>query len=174
MSQEDTVKHVDEEPVLPTYAAEGIVAGIIFILGAIAIYGARQLGSGWGDDGPEAGYFPFYVGLILCTASVINFYRGVFGAKRKTTPFVTRGPARQVMMVFVPAVVYVGLVQLVGIYVASAAYIAFFMRVIGKYSWAKSLTIAITVNVVFFFMFEVWFLVPLYKGIYNPLAFTGY
>lgn len=174
MSTEDTAKHADDRSVLPTFAAEGIVATAVFIVGAIVIYGARQLGSGWGDDGPQAGYFPFYVGLILCVVSVINFVSGVFGAKRKTTPFVTRGPAKQVMKVFVPAVVYVGVLQVIGIYVASAVYIAFFMRVIGKYSWVRSLTVAIAVNIVFFFMFEVWFLVPLYKGIYNPLAFTGY
>jgi hypothetical protein len=173
MNREDTATH-DERPVMATFTAEGIVAVLIFILGAITIYGARQLGASWGEDGPEAGYFPFYVGLILCMVSVINFASGVFGKRRKTTPFVTLGPAKQVLLVFLPAVVYVGVLQLIGLYVASAIYIAFFMRFIGKYGTLKSVLTSVIVCAAFFVMFEVWFLVPLYKGIYNPLAFTGY
>ena len=33
---------------------------------------------------------------------------------------------------------------------------------------------AVAVNTIFFLMFEVWFKVPLYKGIYEPLSFLGY
>jgi hypothetical protein len=174
MNREDTATQADERAVMSTFTAEGIVAVLLFVIGAIAIYGAVDLGASWGDDGPEAGYFPFYVGLILCAASVVNFVSGVFGRRRKTTPFVTRGPARQVLLVLFPAIVYVGVLQLIGTYVASAIYIAFFMRFIGKYGALKSVLTAVIVCAVFFVMFEVWFLVPLYKGIYNPLAFTGY
>lgn len=174
MKQDETLENRDERSLLSISKAEAAVAIVLFALGAIAIYGARQVGASWGEDGPQAGYFPFYIGLILCISSVINFYQGVWGKKKTTGPFVTRGPFKQVLWVLIPSTLFVGLVQLIGIYAAAAIYIAFFMRVIGKYSWLQTLLIAIGVNVFFFFMFEVWFLVPLYKGIYNPLSFTGY
>ena len=62
----------------------------------------------------------------------------------------------------------------VGIYVASAIYIAAFMVVLGKYPAWRAALIGVAVNAAFFAMFEVWFKVPLYKGTLEPLAFLGY
>ncbi len=64
--------------------------------------------------------------------------------------------------------------QYVGIYIASAVYIAVFMVWLGKYPWWKSLAIGLGVTVCLFFMFEVWFKVPLFKGTLDPLSFLGY
>ena len=65
-------------------------------------------------------------------------------------------------------------IQFVGIYVASAIYIALFMIVLGKYSPVKSVIAALAVIALFFLMFEVWFKVPLFKGTLDPLRFLGY
>jgi hypothetical protein len=59
-------------------------------------------------------------------------------------------------------------------YLASAIYIALFMIILGKFSKVKSIVTGIAVVVLFFFMFEVWFKVPLFKGMLDPLAFLGY
>jgi len=80
----------------------------------------------------------------------------------------------RVLQVLIPAVIYVGFVQLLGLYVASAVYIALFMVVLGKYSWVKSVVTALAVNVTFFLMFEVWFKVPLFKGNFDLLSGLGY
>ncbi len=81
---------------------------------------------------------------------------------------------RQVLSVLLPATVYVLGIQLVGIYVASALYIAGFMRWLGHYSWGKSIALGVIVSAVSFMMFEVWFQVPLYKGVFDLLGFLGY
>ena len=73
-----------------------------------------------------------------------------------------------------PALVYVGAVQFLGLYVASAVYIALFMVVLGKYSWLKSIIVSTAVVILFFVMFEIWFKVPLFKGQLDPLRFLGY
>jgi len=65
-------------------------------------------------------------------------------------------------------------VQYVGLYVASAIYIAVFMVWLGKYSWFKSVAVGLSVNVSLFLMFEVWFKVPLFKGSLEPLRVLGY
>ena len=81
---------------------------------------------------------------------------------------------RRVLSVLIPAALYVLGVELIGIYVSAAVYIAVFMVWLGKYSWLKGITVGVAISVVMFLMFEVWFLVPLYKGAYNPLSFIGY
>jgi hypothetical protein len=77
-------------------------------------------------------------------------------------------------VVLVPAAIYVGAVQVIGLYVASAIYITVFMVWLGRYSLLRGLLVGCGVNALFFLMFEVWFKVPLYKGIFDPLAFLGY
>ena len=101
-------------------------------------------------------------------------YQALFGKKKNTDIFVDSEQLRRVLSVFVPALVYILAVQFVGLYVASAVYIALFMIVLGKYSRIKSVIVGVLAMVLFFLMFEVWFKVPLFKGMLDPLRFLGY
>lgn len=157
-----------------TYKVEAVVAFLIFILGITVITGSWKLGSGWTTDGPGAGYFPFYIGILLCIAGLGVMYQSLLGKKKNTDIFVDNEQLKLVLSVFIPACVYVLAVQFLGMYVASAIYIALFMIILGKFSKVKSILTALTVLVVFFLMFEVWFKVPLFKGKFDPLAFLGY
>jgi hypothetical protein len=157
-----------------TYKVEAAVAFLILILGATVAIGSWKLGAGWTTDGPGAGYFPFYIGVLMCVAGLGVMYQAVFSKDRNNDIFVDNEQLKLVLSVFVPACVYVLGVQFLGLYVASVIYIALFMIILGKFSKIKSAFISITVIVLFFFMFEVWFKVPLFKGSLDPLAFLGY
>jgi putative tricarboxylic transport membrane protein len=78
--------------------------------------------------------------------------------------FVERSQLKQVLQVLVPTAIFVVSIGFLGIYLASALFITFFMWWLGKYPLYKILPIAILIPVLLFFMFEVWFLVPLPKG----------
>lgn len=157
-----------------THVVEAIVAFLIVVMGAVVIQGSRALGSGWTSDGPGSGYFPFYIGVILCISGVGTMYQALLGKNRNTEIFVDSEQLKRVLSVLVPAAVYVLAVQFLGLYVASAVYIALFMIILGKYSRIKSAITALAVITLFFFMFEVWFKVPLFKGQLDPLRFLGY
>ena len=153
---------------------DAVVAAVLFVVGAVVVVLARALGAGGTSDGPGSGYFPFYIGLILCIASGGIFFQAVVSKKRDGRAFVDREQLVRVLSVFVPAIVYVLAIVFVGLYVASAIYIAVFMVVLGKYPAWKAVLIGFLVSAVFFLMFEVWFKVPLYKGTLHPLSFLGY
>ena len=155
-------------------AAEIIVALLVFALGAIVIFDSYRLGSKWGSDGPQSGYFPFYVGLLICISSLVTFVQALLTKSGHGELFVTWGPFKLVLTVLIPAAVYVIGVQYVGLYVASTIYIVVFMVWLGKYSWFKSVAVGLATNVSLFLMFEVWFKVPLFKGSLDPLRFLGY
>ena len=159
-----------------TYVVDVVVAVLVFLLGAVVIYGSRKLGAEWTSDGPGSGYFPFYIGLIMCISAIGIIYQALFSktTQRNAEVFVDREQLHRVLSVLVPAAVYVLAVQFIGLYVASAIYIALFMVILGKFSWLKSIFIALSVNVLFFMMFEVWFKVPLFKGAFDMLSFLGY
>lgn len=154
-----------------TNRVDAVVAFILLMLGIVVIIESRRLGSGWTSDGPGAGYFPFWIGVILAISGAGVFYDAMLGKKKNTEVFVDREQFKLVLSVLVPAIVYVGAVQVLGIYIASAIYIALFMVVLGKYSWVKSVIAGVGVNVFFYCMFEIWFKVPLYKGALDPLHF---
>lgn len=153
---------------------ELVVAVLLFTLGAIVIYDSYRLGSKWGSDGPQSGYFPFYIGVLICISSAVNLISALKPKRGNGELFVAWGPLRLVLTVLVPAGVYVLGVNYLGIYVASAAYITIFMAWLGHYSWLRSIIVGFVVNACFFLMFEVWFKVPLFKGEWDPLRFLGY
>jgi hypothetical protein len=131
-------------------------------LGAVSIVGALQVGIGWGAEGPKAGFFPFYTGLIVVLSTVINLINAI---RTPEGGLFAEWPALgQVVSVIVPATIYVLAIPFLGMYVSSAILIAAFMKHFGRYSWLFSIAIAIAVPVAIFFMFEIWFLVPLPKG----------
>lgn len=166
--------HEGERTGVATNIIDAVVAILIVIMGGVVLYGSRKLGSEWTSDGPGAGYFPFYIGLILVISGIGVLYQALAGKNKNTEVFVDRVEFGRVLSVLLPAAVYVGAIQLIGIYVASAIYIALFMVILGKYSWLKSVMAALVVNALFFMMFEVWFKVPLHKGTYDMLSFLGY
>jgi hypothetical protein len=157
-----------------TTAVEIVVAVIIFLFGALVVYDSVRLGHRWGDDGPQAGYFPFYIGVILCISTAVIVFQALAAKTRSHEVFVEYGQLKDILSVLIPAAIYVFGIQVIGIYVASAIYIALFMALLGKYSWINGVLTGVGVAAFFFAMFEVWFQIPLYKGWFNPLAFTGY
>ena len=142
-----------------------IAVTLIFLLfGLVVCWDSWRIGARWGSDGPQAGYFPFYIGLIINFCSLITLVQAIRIKAADNESFVLRGQLKMVVLVMVPTIVYVGLINWLGIYVASTLYIALFMWWLGKYSWIKYVSVSVGVSVAFFLMFEIWFKVPLPKG----------
>jgi Tripartite tricarboxylate transporter TctB family len=169
-----TEKHPaqDQRAVISNRAMEIIVALALLAFGSVIAGASYKLGAQWADDGPQAGYFPFYIGAIIAVSSLITLVQ----ALRSTTlrphdAFVESGQLKLVLAVLIPALLYVLAIQWFGIYLASAVYMAVFMIWLGKYAWWKSVLLGIAVSVIVYLMFEVWFKVALHKGtLYDPLS----
>jgi putative tricarboxylic transport membrane protein len=140
----------------------GVIA-FTLIFGIITIVGSVQAGIGWGVEGPRAGFFPFYIGLSIVVASIINFVT-ILLREPADKLFAEWGQLRQVLAVVIPTAIYVALVPVIGIYISSALLIAVFMRWLGRYRWDLVAAVSIGVPVVFYVVFEKWFLLPLPKG----------
>jgi putative tricarboxylic transport membrane protein len=146
------------------------VAALFFIFGAIVIYDSVRLGFGWQEvHGPRPGYFPFYIGLLICISAVVNMVRALLVAPEKDKAFVQRGQLKLVLTVLIPTAIYAAAVTWIGIYLSSALFIGFFMRWLGKYVWWKVVATSLITVVVFYTVFEKWFQVPLPKGFVERL-----
>ena len=145
-------------------SAEIVVAALFFIAGAIVVYDSLRLGAKWAEDGPQAGYFPFIVGALICIAAAVNLVAVLSWARTTDKAFVEVGQLKMVLSVLVPSAVYVALIVWIGIYVASALFVAFFMRWLGKYDWWKLIAVSVGNSAFFYAIFEIWFKIPLPKG----------
>lgn len=165
----------EDGPRLVSNRTMDIAVSIFFlVMSAIVIYDSNRLGFHWQEnEGPASGYFPFYVALMMAVASTVNLVKALLGrSENPDETFVTKPAFLRVLTVLIPAIIYVAALNFIGIYVASAIFIFGFMIKLGKEPLLKSIAVSIGVPLALFFMFEVWFLVPLPKG---PLeAMLGY
>ena len=145
-------------------SVELAVAALFLLFGALVIFDSVRLGSTWAADGPRPGYFPFYVGLIMCVSATITLVRAAISSADADKVFVQVGQLKAVFAVLVPATVYASAITWLGIYVSSTLFIGFFMRWLGKYAWLKVAAVSVGTAVAFFLIFETWFKVPLPKG----------
>ena len=141
-------------------AGVAIAAGLF---GIVVMIGSLQVGIDWGAEGPKAGFFPFYVGLIIVVSSAFNLFKAVIEIPDDAL-FADWEQLRLVMMVVVPTAVYVSVLPYIGIYLASILLIAAFMKRFGRYPWGITLAVALGVPLATYLAFERWFLVPLPKG----------
>lgn len=149
---------------LSRFAVELGVATLTGIFGAAVCYGSFDIGAGWGDFGPEAGYFPFYIGVLIIVGSVANAI-GAFVKHRGTGDiFLDGARARVVASFLLPLIAFAGVSAWLGLYVGTALYIAGAMLFQGRYKWWIALPSGVAVSLFFFIVFEMGFKVPLLKG----------
>ena len=159
---EVTESATGDDAAVGTRAVELVVGFGLLAFGGLVVADSLRLGNGWASDGPEAGFYPFYIGLVLCAAAAAI----VLGNLRRGSgpPFVRKLEARRVVAVLVPSFAYgVGIFWL-GMHVASLFFLVAFTRHLGNYSWLRSVTTSAIVVACFFGLFELWLEVPLPKG----------
>ena len=162
----------DSPPVTSTRTVE--IAVYLLLLGLSALMGFDnwRTGMGWASDGPQAGYFPFYLSIILAGASFFGLVTIFIARTRDTEAFVTRDQLRRVLQVFVPTLLFCLFTQWLGLYVASFVLIAGFMTWVGRIALWKSLLVSFVFSLAMFVTFEIAFDVIMPKG---PLeALFGY
>jgi putative tricarboxylic transport membrane protein len=148
-----------------TKSAELAVAALFFIFGALVITDSVRLGFGWQEvHGPRPGYFPFYIGLLICIAAVVNVVGALRMKPEKNKVFVQVGQLKLVLSVLIPTAIFAAAVTWIGIYTSAVLFIGFFMRWLGKYPWWKVVLVSVVTVMVFYVVFEIWFKVPLPKG----------
>lgn len=146
-----------------------IATALVLIgLAGLVLYDSHGRGAGW-DGGPQNGFFPARVGWIFLAAASFVLWQSF---RRPDGLFVTYAQLGQVARVLGPLVLFVALIEPLGIYVAAAIFITVFMLIVNTTRWWSIALTAVLVPIACFWVFELQFRVPLPKG---PLeALLGY
>jgi hypothetical protein len=155
----------DAGPFVSRFAVESAFATLTGAFGALIVKGALEFNVGWGDIGPEAGYFPFRVGILIILASLVNLVLAILRRRELAAElFLTREQVRHVVAFVVPVIVLVGVAVWLGIYVATALYLLFMVGFVARHRSWVALVVSLGTPVVLFLLFEYAFLTPLLKG----------
>jgi hypothetical protein len=162
----------ESPPVASTRTVECVVYLLLTGLALLLAFDNWRTGMGWEADGPQAGYFPFYLSHILAAASIFGLVSIFLSRMDEGKIFVTRDQLRRVIQVFIPTLLFCLATQWLGLYVASFLLIAGFMWKVGRIALWKSLLTAFVFSVTMFVTFDIAFDVIMPKG---PLeALFGY
>ncbi|MBR0756670.1 tripartite tricarboxylate transporter TctB family protein [Bradyrhizobium jicamae] len=159
-----TAPETDSPAVVSTGVVDVVVSLLLLVLAAVLGWDNWRTGAAWDSTGPEPGYFPFYLSVILGAASLYGIVAAMVSRKEAVESFVTRAQLRRVMAVFVPTFLFCLATQYLGLYVASFLLIAGFMRLVGKIALWKSLLTAFVFTAVMFVTFDIAFDVIMPKG----------
>ena len=152
------------EPLVTRLTMEIAVALFTATIGAIAVFGSVGDGIGWDVAGPQAGYFPFYIGLIVIAASLGALIQAVIKHRDRKDIFLTREQGGRILAFGGPMIAFVILANLLGLYVALFLYLFGAMVFQGGYRPLKAGLVGIVSVLLFYAVFELWFQVPLLKG----------
>lgn len=155
-------EELDDRPVVSRRTVDVVVSALLLVASLVLAWDNWRIGIGWASDGPQAGYFPFYLCILLGVASLYGIAYAL--RERDEEIFITRGQLKRVLQVAIPSILFVLVTDYLGIYVASFLLIFGFMTWLGKSSVLKSFITAAIFIVFMFYVFEVQFTVLLPKG----------
>jgi putative tricarboxylic transport membrane protein len=162
---EDPTAPEENSPAVTSNRTIEIAVSVLLLALALTLgYDNWRTGVGWDSTGPQPGYFPFYLAVILAAASLFGLVKALLSRELALESFVTRAQLRRVMAVFVPTLLFCVVTQFLGIYLASFLLISAFMRLVGKIAWWKSLATAFLFSAVMFVTFDIVFDVIMPKG----------
>jgi hypothetical protein len=157
--------------VVSSRVVDAVVSLLLLAFAGLLAFDNWRTGISWDSTGPQAGYFPFYLSIVLGAAAIYGLAKELRTWKQTGETFVTAEQFRRVLQVFLPTLAFCLATQWLGLYVASFLLVAGFMVYVGRIAAWKSLLTALLFVLAMFGTFDVAFDVIMPKG---PLeAFFG-
>jgi hypothetical protein len=153
---------------LVTHRVLEIIAALLaFAFGASIALGALEYNIGWGERGPEPGYFPFWMGVVVVVGAVGALLEALLSRQLRSPPAaINADQARRIATFLLPMLGFlvVTVVFKLGLYVGMVGYLLIVMLWQGAYRLPAALAVSFGTAIVFFMMFEWWLKVPLMQG----------
>src|ERR1700694_3061440 len=88
---EDPTAPASDSPAVTTNRTVDVVTSLLLLAyAALLAFDNWRTGMGWDATGPQAGYFPFYLSVVLGAACVYGLVKEFLAREQATEVFVTR------------------------------------------------------------------------------------
>ncbi len=158
--------------------AELLFAIILALCSIGLMVKSAELNIGWIEGkGPGSGAWPFWLSagmLVTCLLTIYRWVKRITPESNSLEPYMS---AQTIVVVGVSAGAILGLLigtQFIGIYPSLIVFLLFYLRVVGRHSWALTLSLAICIPFFIFCLFEVALTIPLPKAITDPAFYPVY
>jgi putative tricarboxylic transport membrane protein len=137
---------------------EIVIAGVLALLSIYLMYKSSLNGIGIiPGTGPAGGFWPFWLSLIMlicCGFIALNWWRRTSPPSQSDEPFLDGYGWRMVGLVGGGLVGFIALIEVISMYGAIAVFLLYYLRFLGRHSWALSIGTAVVMPILFFFFFE--------------------
>ena len=158
--------------------AELVTAMVLAAFSIYLMWKSTELPIGWIDDeGPGGGAWPFWLSaimLICCCWTMVNWYRRTSPPSQSTEPFLDPYAQKMFLLVGGGVTAMVGLIHVIGMYGAIPLFLIYYIRFLGRHSWAVALAVALPAPVAIFLFFDIAMRIVLPKGYLEPLFYPLY
>jgi len=143
--------------------ADRITAALLLAFSAAFAAGALKYYTWWGDSGPGSAFLPFWLSLVMGALSLGLLLRAPVQAGEWLP---SREGAKRVLVVLGATLAFVVLMQVIGMIVGIALFLAVLMRYLERHPWWLTIVVALAAAGVNWLVFEHWLRVPLPQGIF--------
>ena len=143
--------------------ADRITAALLLAFSAAFAAGALRYYTWWGDSGPGSAFMPFWLALVMGALALGLLLRTPQDAADWMPG---REGAKRVLVVLGVTVVFVGLMQVIGLIVGIALFLAVLMRYLERHPWWLTVIVSVAAAALNWLVFERWLRVPLPQGIF--------
>ena len=143
-------------------SADRVTAVLLLAFAVAFSAGALKYYSWWGPGGPGSAFVPFWLGLVMAVLAVMMFFK-------KTTvdaEWLPRGQGLRTMLVVLGVtVLFVALLNVVGMIIGTALFLAVLIRYLGRHPWWMAAAIGLAAAGFNWLVFVRWLRVPLPEGV---------
>jgi putative tricarboxylic transport membrane protein len=120
-------------------AVEVATVVVLIALGVLLLWESLRLGPGWGEQGPQPGFFPFVLTIMMLIGTLGVLYVNAYRHPDTRPFFEVSEEVSDLLKVGIPIAVAVFAIRWLGLYATSGVYLAFFMAWYGKFRWWQAI-----------------------------------
>jgi hypothetical protein len=144
--------------------ADRVTAALLLALAVAFAAGALKFYPYSSEGGPGSGFLPFWLGVAMAALSLLMLVRRPRPADA-AVDWAPRGEARtRVLVVAAATVAFVALLEVLGMIVGTALYLALLIRFLGRHRWWVAIVVALAAAGFNWLVFARWLRVPFPEG----------
>jgi len=142
-----------------------VTAALLLAFAVAFSVGALKSYQWWGPGGPGPAFLPFWLGLVMAFLALLMLVRSV-KEKHPGETWLPRGEGlRDMLVVLAATVAYVALLNVTGMIIGTALYLAFLVRFLGRHAWWLTAAVALAAAGFNWLVFVHWLRVPMPEGV---------
>lgn len=158
--------------------ADLVMAIVLAVFSSYLAFKSTELPITWNNGhGPGGGAFPFSlsIGMLACSGIIIvRWFVHAAPNIRSSEHFIEMRSLKLLSIVGFALLALIGVMQVLGTYVAIPLFLGFYLRFFGHHPWRTVAGFALISPVVMFFLFEIAMQISLPKGYTEPLFYPIY